>query len=118
MRLAMSAWLVISSVALPGVQLGVVRNATAVRPAEAALVGTIERFEESARRLTLETSGGRVTFVLAGDAMIRQGSRTLLPRDLAAHRGRSAKVRYTLSQGRRLAHWVMVSSDGATPHSR
>jgi hypothetical protein len=91
----------------------VVRHVSAtVAPAEAALVGTIERFEEAARHLVLQTKDAQhVLFVVAPDAVVRLGSRTLAVADLAAHRGRKANVRYTTADGRRTAHWVVISSD-------
>jgi hypothetical protein len=83
-----------------------------VLPAESSLIGTIDRFEESARRLTLQTKDGtKVSFVVADDATIRMGPRTLAAHDLSSHHGRKAKVRFTVADGRRTAHWVAISSD-------
>jgi len=87
------------------------RVAASVLPAESSLIGIIDAFEEAARRLVLQTKGERVTFVLAADAVIRLGSRTLTAAELAAHRGRRAKVRYTQSDGRRTAHWIVIASE-------
>jgi hypothetical protein len=92
-------------------QSGVRRVDTAIAPAESSLVGTIERFEEEARRLVLQTKDAHVPFILAPDAVVRLGSHTLAAADLAAHRGRRAKVRYTQVDGRRTAHWVVISSE-------
>ena len=39
------------------------------------------------------------------------GRETLPAAELASHRGRKAKVRYTQTNGRRTAHWVVISSD-------
>ena len=85
--------------------------AAVIAPSESALVGTIERFETEARRLVLKTKDAVISFVLAPDAVVRLGSRTLPVGDLEAHRGRRAKVRYTQAEGRRTAHWVVISSD-------
>lgn len=82
-----------------------------IRPAESALVGTIERVEQAERRLILRTREGRVTFTLAATAILRMGSKTLSLADLGLHSGRRAKVRFTEEQGRRTAHWVVVSSE-------
>lgn len=85
---------------------------SSVRPAEAALVGTIEKFEESERQLVLRThEGHKVTFTLGDSAVVRMGSKTLTPSDLGHHSGRRAKVRFTESEGKRTAHWVMISSE-------
>ena len=85
---------------------------SSVRPAEAALVGTIEKFERAERQLVLRThEGHRVAFILDDTAVVRMGSHTLSASDLAAHSGRRAKVRFTESNGTRTAHWVMISSE-------
>ncbi len=85
--------------------------AAVVAPAESSIIGTIEKFEEAARRLVLLTKDTSVLFVLAPDAVVRLGSHTLPIGELAAHRGRKAKVRYTQADGRRTAHWIVISSD-------
>ena len=85
--------------------------ATSVVPAESSIIGIIEMFEEAARRLVLQSKGERVTFVLAADAVIRLGSRTLTAAELAAHRGRRAKVRFTQAGARRTAHWIVIASE-------
>ena len=89
------------------------RDRTAGRPgASGDGSRTIEHFEASARRLVLQTaSDAHIAFTLAPDAIIRLGSRTLPPAELASHRGRKAKVRFTQANGRRTAHWVVISSD-------
>lgn len=85
---------------------------SSVRPAEAALVGTIEKFEQAERQLVLRThEGHHVTFTLAETAVVRMGSKTLTTSDLGHHSGRRAKVRFTESDGKRTAHWVMISSE-------
>ncbi|PYR88668.1 MAG: hypothetical protein DMF84_27280 [Acidobacteria bacterium] len=93
------------------VPIGEHPTAISVLPAESSLIGIIEAFEEAARRLVLQTKGERVTFVLAADAVIRLGSRTLTAAELEAHRGRRAKVRFTQSGTRRTAHWIVIASE-------
>lgn len=87
------------------------RTPTAVLPAESSLIGIIDAFEQTARRLVLRTKDARVTFVLAADAVVRLGSRTLPAAELAAQKGRRAKVRYTQSDGSRTAHWIVISTE-------
>ena len=85
---------------------------SSVRPAEAALVGTIEKFDESEHQLVLRThEGHKVTFKIADSAVLRMGSKTLTATELGRHNGRRAKVRFTESEGKRTAHWVMISSE-------
>ena len=90
----------------------VVGPTTALRPTESSVIGTIDKFEDTARQLTLKTKdGSKVSFVIASDATIRMGPRTLPLQELATNNGRRAKVRFTMSDGRRTAHWVAVSSE-------
>ena len=85
---------------------------SAVRPAEASLVGTIERFESPARRLVLRTHEGRhVSFIVPAGATIRLGPKTLPATELSTHSGRRAKIRFTEADGKRTAHWVVISTD-------
>lgn len=97
------------AVALAGQTLPL--TAAAAPATEASLIGVIERFEEAARRLVLQTKDAHVAFILAADAVVRLGSRTLPANELAAHRGRRAKVRYTQDGNRRTAHSVVISSE-------
>jgi hypothetical protein len=88
------------------------QTAAPTAPPESALVGTIEHFEASGRRLILQTAAdAHIAFILAPDAVVRLGSKTLPAAELASHRGRKAKVRYTQANGRRTAHWVVISSE-------
>ena len=90
-----------------------VLGATAgVHPAESSLIGTIDRFDSTERRLTLKTKdGNKISFIVATDATIRMGPRTLVIQEVAAANGRRAKVRYTVSNGHRTAHWLAISSE-------
>lgn len=88
------------------------KPAATVRPSETALSGTIDHFDQPQRQLVLQTKdGARITFVVAADAIVWFGSRKLRPADITGHRGRRAKVRYTLAEGTRTAHWVFISSE-------
>jgi hypothetical protein len=87
------------------------RRAATVLPSESSLIGIIDAFEQAAQRLVLQTKTERVTFVLASDVVIRLGSKTLSAAELAAHRGRRAKIRFTLVNGRRTAHWIVISAE-------
>ena len=88
-----------------------VRTATVVIPAESSVIGIIDAFEQAARRLVLRTKDARVSFVLATDAVVRLGSRTLPAAELAAQKGRRAKVRFTQTHGRKTAHWIVMSTE-------
>ncbi|NUR54145.1 MAG: hypothetical protein HOQ29_06845, partial [Acidobacteria bacterium] len=67
--------------------------------------------EQAARRLVLRTKDARVSFVLAADAVVRLGSRTLPAAELAAQKGRRAKVRFTQTNGSKTAHWIVISTE-------
>lgn len=85
---------------------------SSVRPAEAALVGTIEKFEPKERELVLKIRDGHhVTFTLADAAVVRMGSKRLPTTDLGKHSGRRAKIRFTEADGKRTAHWVTIASE-------
>lgn len=87
-------------------------------PADASVVGTIDRYEDANRTLVLATTREPMTFVLASDAVVRMGSRRLPASALASHRGRRAKVRYREDDDRLVAHWVVISSDGPRRRDR
>jgi hypothetical protein len=98
--------------AVSGLQRPIRAMSSTVRPAEAALVGTIEKFVSEGRQLILRThEGHHVTFIVDDGAVLRMGSKTLTTADLERHSGRRAKVRFTESDGKRTAHWVMISSE-------
>jgi hypothetical protein len=109
--IAAAAAAVVVGSAAPEAQAPSPPKSANVKPAEQAMIGTIERFEEAARRLVLATKEGPVAFVLAADAIIRLGSRVLPPAALSTHHGRRAKVRFTQAKGLRTAHWVVISSE-------
>jgi hypothetical protein len=111
LRLVVSL-LVLAIAAPPAVAFaGQTSSPPAVSEAERSLIGVIERFEEAARRLVLQTKDAHVAFILASDAVVRLGSHTLSASELDTHRGRRAKVRYTQDGNRRTAHWVVISSE-------
>lgn len=71
-------------------------------------MGTIEKYESNT--LTLKTSSGDEQFMLGSSAHVRNGSTSIKADDLSGLTGQRAKVRYTESNGQRMAQSVMVSS--------
>jgi hypothetical protein len=69
--------------------------------------GTIEKYESN--MLTLKTSSGDEQFALGTSARIRNGSKSIKADDLSGLTGQRAKVRYTESNGQRMAQSIMVS---------
>lgn len=73
-------------------------------------VGTLDQFDGATQQLTVTTSNGRLAFRVQAGATIRQGSRTLKPAELAAHKGERVKVRYRESGGERRADWIVLAA--------
>jgi len=84
--------------------------ARAAQPAERSAVGTLDRVDTVAMEVTVGTASGKLTFQIDSGATIRQGSRTLKPSDLAAHKGERVKVRYREGGGQRRTNWIMLAA--------
>jgi len=80
------------------------------QPAERSAVGTLDRVDTAAMEVTVGTASGKLTFQIESGATIRQGSRTLKPADLAAHKGERVKVRYREGGGQRRTDWIMLAA--------
>jgi hypothetical protein len=76
---------------------------------ENACIGTLTAYDASTRALTVKTSKGVETFILAEKASVRLGSRVLPEGEIASHTGLRVKVRFTESGRKRLASSVMLS---------
>jgi hypothetical protein len=85
---------------------------SSARPAAhaATMSGTIQNFDPATGTLTLKEGKQEVSFVLASDATIREGSTRLAAADLAKAVGQHARVRYTGSGATRTAEQVIVSA--------
>jgi hypothetical protein len=70
--------------------------------------GTIQNVDTATRTLTLRTSRGNESFVVAEYTTIHRGAKVATFQDLGKWSGSPAKVRYTESEGRRTASSVMV----------
>jgi hypothetical protein len=70
--------------------------------------GTIEKYDESTRTLSLSTSNGTVQFVVGSGARIRQGWRKVDASDLQKLAGNRATVRYTEVGGKKAVESVHV----------
>ena len=66
-----------------------------------------------ASQIIVNTSGGRETFTVESDAMVRQGSRTIKAAELQSHRGERVKVRYRESGGVKRAEWIVLAAPPA-----
>ncbi len=65
--------------------------------------------------ITVATGTGHLVFRVQSSATVRQGSRTLKPSDLGAHRGERVKVRYRESGSERRADWIVVAAPARRP---
>jgi hypothetical protein len=73
-------------------------------------VGTLDQFDGATQQLTVATASGRLAFRVQAGATIRQGSKTLKPAELAAHKGERVKVRYRETGGERHADWIVLAA--------
>jgi hypothetical protein len=83
----------------------------AAAPAKAktqSIVGTLQKVD--GQNLTIQTSKGSETVMLAPKAQIRNGSKVMTAADLSSHTGDRVKVRYTESGGKKEASSVAVSA--------
>lgn len=78
-------------------------------------VGTLDRVDAAAQQIVVATSAGRLAFRVMSGATIRQGSRTLKPSELPAHKGERVKVRYRDSGGERRADWIVLAAPARRP---
>lgn len=83
------------------------------QPAQPTALGKLVRCEPVSRSITLQTRSGTVTFVLAEDAVLREGVKNIEFERVATLIGRTAKVRYHAVGGRRIVRQLTVAA--ATP---
>jgi hypothetical protein len=98
---------------VPAAPVTAVPPAVPQQPPEKAVVGTLESVNASASQIIVNTSGGRQTFTVESDAMVRQGSRTIKAAELQSHRGERVKVRYRESGGAKRAEWIVLAAPPA-----
>jgi hypothetical protein len=80
------------------------------QPPERSVVGTLDRVDAAATEFVVNTTSGKQNFRLQAGATIRQGSKTIKPSELAAHKGERVKVRYRESGGVRRAEWIVLAT--------
>jgi hypothetical protein len=90
---------------------------------ERSAVGTLDHVDANATEIVVATASGKLTFQVQKGATIRQGSRTIKPAELAAHKGERVKIRYRENAGQRRTDWIMVAAPtpprkSATPATR
>ena len=70
---------------------------------------SIQHVDEVARSVVVKQGSHEMTFVLASDAHLLQGKKTLQTSDLAGDIGHHVKVRYTMNAGNKVADRIEVS---------
>jgi hypothetical protein len=74
----------------------------------ASVTGTLQKVD--GQTLTIQTTKGTETVMLAPTAQIRMGSKSLNATDLTTETGNRVKVTYTEANGQKQARMVSVSS--------
>jgi hypothetical protein len=80
-----------------------------------AVVGTLQKVD--GQTLTVQTSKGLETLMLAPGAKVHLGSQTMSTSELSAKTGSRVKVHYTEAGGQKQADSVTVSSAKQSTHS-
>lgn len=82
---------------------------SAAKPKEEWASGQIARVDTAAKSVVLKQGTHEMTFVLAPDAQLMAGKKTLQTADLANDIGRHVKVRYTAQAGTNTANRVEIT---------
>ncbi len=82
--------------------------AKAKRAPEKWATGQVERYDASTKTLVLKQGTHEMTFLLASQAKVTEGKKTLASADLGGLAGHEAKVRYTSQGDSRQANHVQV----------
>jgi len=77
------------------------------------LVGSVVRFDASAKRLTIKTETGEEVVSVGTSTRISEGPKRLSASDLGSLTGYQAKVRYREERGRRVADSIMLAKEVA-----
>jgi hypothetical protein len=93
------------------------RSVTVKKPAPLAVTGTVAKYDEATRTLTVTTKSGERSFVLGADTKIMASAKTAPTSDLVA--GKNVKVTYTDAAGTLTATKVNVQAEkGAAKASK
>ena len=80
--------------------------------------GRIARVDSTARSVVVKQGTHELSFVLAANAVVMQGGKTLSPGDLASDVGRAVKVRYSATAGSKVADRVEVAQAPRKPAAK
>jgi hypothetical protein len=91
--------------------------AAPAKPREAWATGQIDHVDQAARSIVVKQGSHDMTFVLAPNATILEGKKTLQTSDLAGDVGHHVKVRYTMNGDSKVADRIEVS-EAAKTHTK
>jgi hypothetical protein len=80
--------------------------------------GQIERYDASASSVVVKQGTHEMTFVLAPDARLTVGSKTMPASDLANDVGRHVKIRYIVKDGSKVADRLEIATAAAKTTSK
>ena len=72
--------------------------------------GTVSKFDAASNTLTVTTSKGDVSFMVDTTASVTANGKKVMASDLPSHLGHKVVVRYTESNGQKMAQSVRVSA--------
>jgi len=81
--------------------------------ADHTLLGSVVRFDASAKRLTIKTEEGEEVVSVGTSTRINEGPKKLSAADLGSLIGYQAKIRYRDDGGHKVADSIMVSKEAA-----
>jgi hypothetical protein len=80
-----------------------------------SISGKLESYDPATRTMKIKAGKNEQQIMLASDAVVHQGAKTVSTDELASRQGQNVKVRYTVSNNQKTADSVTLA--GAAPHS-
>jgi hypothetical protein len=80
-----------------------------------SLAGKLESYDPVTRTLKIKSGKDEQQIMLANNAVVHQGAKTLSTDELASRQGQNVKVRYTVTNNEKMADSVTLA--GAPPHA-
>lgn len=74
-----------------------------------SISGKLESYDPATRTLKIKAGKNEQQIMLASNAVVHQGAKTLTADDLAAQQGHEVKVRYTLANNEKTADSVTIA---------
>jgi phage baseplate assembly protein gpV len=111
MRFPVIVAAMVAAAAITGQAIGVqtTKAAAQTKRHHEAVSGKLQSYDASSKLLKVQTPKGEEQFTIASDAVVRQGAKKLTADDLASHSGQNVKVRYTESNGQKMADSVTLA---------